>query len=300
MASATRDNNGRWEIVAEEGDHPTFNGWLARFFNSLDPIFSRAKQQSDFEFILCLLRIHGMEDGGWDPYETTVRAIPKIRDLWVAADAETSKHIGLWIYGHVMEASEPYERLANFIRVGNGQRGQSTTAFPPRGNRPASPGEKIQELQARAVAAGFVDAFVPLREVWDRRLRNASFHADYTVVRAGLRTMNPAREYSWQEFDNLTNGALAYHTAFSALYKHYVASYDRPIEIPVHPGFSPDPNERAVVMVREGHGVIGIKDAWTREQIQGGRIPWRLVRFFPDEARLIEEDPMRALFPARN
>jgi hypothetical protein len=212
MASATRGDDGRWEIIPEEGDHQTFNGWLARFFNSLDPIFTRAKERSEFEFILCLLRIQGMQDGGWDPYETTLRAIPKIHDLWVAADAETSKHIGLWIYGHIMEASEPYERLANLIRVAASQRGQITTAFPPRGNRPPSPGEKIQELQVRAAAAGFPDAFVPLREVWDRVLRNASFHADYSVARAGLRTLNPGREYSWQEFDNLTNSALAYHS----------------------------------------------------------------------------------------
>src|SRR4026209_2763509 len=102
MASATRDDDGRWEIIPEEGDHPTFNGWLARFFNSLDPIFTRAKERSEFEFVLCLLRIQGMQDGGWDPYETTQRAIPKINDLWVAADAETSKHIGLWIQEHIM------------------------------------------------------------------------------------------------------------------------------------------------------------------------------------------------------
>jgi len=148
-------------------------------------------------------------------------------------------------------------------------------------------------------AAGFPDGFTALREVWDRVLRNASFHADYAVARTGLRTLNPAREYSWEEFDKLTNGALAYHTAFSALYKLHVSSYEGPVEIPVHPGFSPDPDERATVMVREGHGVIGVKDAWTREQIERGKIPFRLVRFFPDEARLMEEDPMRALFPAR-
>jgi hypothetical protein len=111
--------------------------------------------------------------------------------------------------------------------------------------------------------------------------------------------VNPAREYSWAQFNDLINGALAYRTAFSSLYKHYAASYDRPFEIPVHPEFSPDPDERAIVMVRERHGVIGIKDAWTREQIRARMVPWRLVRFFPDEARLLEEDPARALFPPR-
>src|SRR5437773_6467847 len=135
------------------------------------------------------------------------------------------------------------------------------------GNRQPSPGEKILELGNRAAAAGFQDAPVPLREVWDRVLRNTSFHADYSVTRSGVRTVNPGREYSWAEYDNLVNGALAYHRAFSELYKLYVGSYDRPIEIPVHPGFSPDPDEHAIVVVHKGHGVIGVKDAWTREQL---------------------------------
>jgi hypothetical protein len=299
MATAKRDANGVWEVISEDGDHATFIEWLGRFFNALDPFFARAKEASEFDFILCLLRIHGMGESGWDPYETTLRAIPKIADVWKTADSELSKHIGLWLYGHIMEASEPYERLANFIQVASGKRGQITTAFPPKGNRQPSPGEKIIELQRMAAAAGFPDAFVPLREVWDRVLRNASFHADYAVARSGLRTLNPGKEYSWTEYDRLTNGAVAYHTAFSALYKHYVGNYDRPIEIPVHPEFSPDPEERAIVMVREGHGVIGVKDAWTQEQLQHGKIPFRLVRFFRDEARLMEADPMRALFPAR-
>ena len=65
MASATRHENGRWEIVPEEGDHATFNAWLARFFNALDPVFVRAKQASEFEFILCLLPVHGMGDSGY-------------------------------------------------------------------------------------------------------------------------------------------------------------------------------------------------------------------------------------------
>jgi hypothetical protein len=133
MATATRDDTGQWNVVAEEGDHPNYVTWLGRFFNSVDPIFRDAKSRCEFDFILCLLRIHGMEEGGWDPYETTLRAIPKIRDLLTGADAETRKHIALWLYGHIMEASEPYERLANFILVAQGQRGARRNGIPATG-----------------------------------------------------------------------------------------------------------------------------------------------------------------------
>jgi hypothetical protein len=247
---------------------------------------------------MCLLRVRGAQDAGLDPYETTLRAIPKIRGLWELADTETRKHVGLWLYGHVLEASEPYELLANLIRVASGGRYQIATSFPPRGNRPPSPGEKILGLDERAQAAGFVDSFIPLRETWDRVLRNAVFHADYTVTRQGLRTINPYAEYPWERFDHLVNGALAYHKAFSVLYESQVASYETPMRIPNPEYFSHAPAEWAVTMVREGHGLIGLKDAWTVEEIRRGKIPFCIGRLTVEESRMHDADPTRALFPA--
>ena len=52
-------------------------------------------------------------------------------------------------------------------------------------------------------------------------------------------------------------------------------------------------------MVREGHGAIGLKDAWTAEEIAQGRIPWRTARYSYEEMRLANVDPTRALFPPR-
>ena len=60
MATAKRNTNGVWEVISEDGDHVTFVEWLGRFFNALDPFFRRTKEASEFDFILCLLRIrHG-------------------------------------------------------------------------------------------------------------------------------------------------------------------------------------------------------------------------------------------------
>jgi hypothetical protein len=298
MPQGTRDENGNWTVVFQEGDHAPYNDLLTRQLNALDPVFSRARGASEFDFIMCLLRVRGMEDGGNDPYQTTLRAIPLIIDLWEAADRETQKHVSLWLYGHILEASEPYELLANLIRVASRGRYQITTAFPPRGNRQPSPGDKIHALQEMAAAAGLTDAFTPLREVWNRHLRNAAFHADYTIRRESLRIFNPPDDYPWERFDLLINGALAYHRAFSLLYEIQIKSYEEPATIPIPQYFSNAPDHRAMTMIREGHGLIGLKDAWTNDEIRQGQIPFCIGRFTLEESRMHDADPTRALFPA--
>src|SRR6266851_9897675 len=65
----------------------------------------------------------------------------------------------------------------------------------------------------------------------------------------------------------------------------------------VHPEFSRDPDERAVVIVREGHGVVGLKDAWTPEQLKQGKISHRIGHFTAAEMRLLEAEPTRSVLP---
>ena len=92
-----------------------------------------------------------------------------------------SRHLQLWIYGHIIEASEPYELLANLLAIALGETFK-TNRFPPHSNgRPQSPGSKIDKLEQSAAAAGLPQITVPLREVWDRDFRNAIFHSDYSV-----------------------------------------------------------------------------------------------------------------------
>jgi hypothetical protein len=66
----------------------------------------------------------------------------------------------------------------------------------------------------------------------------------------------------------------------------------------MHPLNAGPPNERAVVMVREGHGAIGLKHAWTLEELKRGHINRRFGRFSMEETKLIGADSMRASFPA--
>lgn len=97
----------------------------------------------------------------------------------------------------------------------------------------------------------------------------------------------------------LVNRALAYFQILKFLRSLFITEYAQPLEIPMHPLNAAIPGERAVVMVREGYGAIGLKDAWTLEELKRGHIPWRYGKFFREEIGMTGKDPTRAFFPAR-
>ena len=305
-----RTADGTWSIKVDEHDresvekgNPAFQEALLRYLTALDSAFSRAKQCSQFEFLLSLLRVRGFEDAGWDPYETTLRAIPAVyrahNHIVQIGEIEAAQHLKLWVYGHIVEASEPYELLVNLIDVANGGRFKLDRFPAPPNGRQKSPGEKIQQIKEMAVAAGMPAVASSLQEVWNREFRNAIFHADYSFYGSELRTVRPMRTYTSDELMTILNRALAYHEALATLYKLNIASYHEPEEIPVHPEFSQNPEERAVVIVREGHGATGLKDALTSEQITAGKITFRVGRFTPEELILLDSDHTLALLPRR-
>jgi hypothetical protein len=75
----------------------------------------------------------------------------------------------------------------------------------------------------------------------------------------------------------------AHFEALKLLRHFYISSYTEPKAIPIDPRTTPPPNEHAIVMVREGHGAIGLKHAWTAEQLRD----WQelVPRYRPRSAR---------------
>lgn len=300
-----RSRDGVWSYkfdVDEEADIQKFNEYyleaLPRYMTALDPAFTCARETCEFEFLLSLFRVRGVTDPGWDPYETTLRAIPALCEVHdQTKNFEAARHLQLWTYGHILEASEPYEIIANLIDVAKGGRFK-LERFPYKKNgRPQSPGEKINSLTKEAEKASIPGVATPLHEIWNRDLRNAIFHADYSIHGGVLRTIRPTKSYTHDEVMTLVNKALAYHEALGGLYRLHISSYKEPKIIDVSPGFSPDPEEHAVVIVRAGYGAAGIKDAWSKEQLAVEKIPHRIGRFTIEEIKLLNQNRTLALLP---
>jgi hypothetical protein len=296
-----RDDQGQWKLTTDDDDkhaaqrsHPSYLEALPRYLTALDPAFERAREKSEVNFLWSLFAIRGLSDAGWDPYETTVSAIDSVRRAHRSLDGEVAWHLALWIYGHAVEASEPYELLANLIDVAGGGR-FNIARFPPRNGRPLSPQTKIERLEQWAQAANMPGVVTPMKEAWDRDFRNAIFHADYTLYGSEVRTMRPTRAYEHDEYLTLVNRALASHEAMTILRNRHVGSYTEPVRIAGDTEFS---SPKFVVMVREGHGAIGVRDGWTDEELKRGRIPHRLGRFTRAEIKMLEADSRRVVFPA--
>jgi hypothetical protein len=160
MARAERGDDGVWTLIPEPGDqgrNADHDEALPRYLTALDPAFTRAHEVSEFEFVLTLLRVRGVEAAGWDAYETTLRAIPLLNRLHesIAPDEpnfETARHLQLWVYGHIVEASEPYEILANLLAVIDGERFAAQRFPPDARGRPQSVGRKLEQLADLAEA----------------------------------------------------------------------------------------------------------------------------------------------------
>ena len=241
-----------------------------------------------------------MQDPGWDPYESSMVAIKSVLSvLRGKLNSVADRHLALWLYGHIVEASEPYEFLGNLIDVSVGGKFK-ILRFPAKNGRiPLSPGKKIELLSKQASEAGISDVVVPMREAWNPDFRNAIFHADYCLYGSEVRTIRPLKRYDQEEVLTIVNRALAYHEALSGLRRGHVANYSEPERIACDPSFSDDPDETAVVIVRRGFGAVGIKDGWTKEQLGDGKIPFRLGRFTVEESKMLESDPTLAVLPER-
>ena len=299
-----RDSVGVWRAEVEKGEGPTNpalkEAW-PRYLSAFDKLFYAAQQHNELEFLFSLFRVRSTQDPGWDPYETTIEAIPLVLDVASEVkDPVAQHHMVLWLYGHIVEASEPYELVMNLLEVANGGHYAMGNNLPrtKSGARP-SPGSKIAKIAQLAQAAKLEEVAIPFTEVWDRNLRNAVFHADYALYGSSVRITDPGKEYSGQEIDVLFHRALAYQTSLSTVFRLYVSSYTEPRIIPTSAHFEGDPELQWVVIIRDGYGAAGVKDAWTSAELSRGKIRLRVGRFYEDERQMLDADPALARLSAR-
>ena len=301
----TRDESGIWTSRLNESEVGRINALYAeampRYLTIFDEVFNAAKRMNELEFLFCLFRVKGVENAGWDPYQTTLESMPALLDGANTIQNDTAaRHLQLWIYGYIVGASEPYEMLANLLEVARGRHYAWNSNFPAnKSGAPQSPGKKIRGIEELGIAAKLPNAAIPLKEVWHRELRNAVFHSDYIIYGSEVRILNPSRTFSDDEVLTLVNRAVAYHSALATIFELYIKDYEEPTTIPTSPHYCGDSDLRWRIIIREGHGVAGVKDAWSREQLQSGKIPLRIGRFFEDEVRMLNSDPTLDRLPNR-
>lgn len=177
----------------------------ARYVDTLAPLFFPGDPISNdiVNYFASLLRIVGMEDGGWDPHlesRAFLNDLNSIMQLRLPIEsfpdpASTTWRIGLLFYSHIIEMDAPYEVLANLLRFRLGK-GYCPNPFfmfltegeqKKKGNKRLSPVRKIEILKQLGDEAG-----VPVAELFDEfydsGLRNAIAHSDFIITEDSFRS----------------------------------------------------------------------------------------------------------------
>lgn len=292
------ESDGIWKNNFEiQNDNFGYQKNLVRYLNKIDPIFHKARDMCEFEFIVTLLRFEGLKEAGWDPFENLEDVYDSFKKLSKRNSGNKAKsQYALFLYGLILEASVPYETFANLLNVIDGDR-YKVRNFPdyshPITERAISqsPLDKISQLESRAKKHKLeLDFFA---EFFDNKLRNAIFHSDYVIYWPEVRINNPARKYSHDEWMILINSSFAYIDAFLNVHKSYIEEHKEPKLIEPHPGFNYHSGGKMTTITREDHGLIGIRDTWTPEEISLGMIPNHFGKFLPYEISLLENGTLK-------
>lgn len=294
-----RNKNKAWEITGDTSKwNSVYRDSVIKYLNCLDPLFEKAKNTSEFEFVQVLIRVRSQQDAGWDSWENTLEVFSGMMKLGgKIKNFKTRRHLFLWLYGHIVEASEPYEIIANLINIIDGRR-FNVENFPDKSGRPQSPAEKIDALVKTAQKINMAGSTFPFQDIYNRELRNAIFHSDYVLYGDEVRLpKGHGRKCSNEEIQLLINKSLAYFESLRNLISLYIRNYESPVVIPVSREFSNDPQEMAVTIIRKNYGVVGLKDNWTLQEIAQGKIPFKMGRFLKYEREILERNPTCAVLP---
>jgi len=142
-----------------------FDAKRDEYIDRLRPLFLPADPVSKdiIRYFASLLRVLGMEDHGWDPYEESRAMLNDINGFFKfelpEADYKqpqrTTWRLGLLLYSHVVEMDAPYEVITNLLRfqLGKGYSPSPFFDFLAEGEKKAFrkrdiiPGRKIEIIQ---------------------------------------------------------------------------------------------------------------------------------------------------------
>lgn len=286
---ARKDDGSFYIERIDPHDNDTYQQGLLEATSFLVPLFEKAKEADEYNFLLTLLRVKGVEDAGWDTLDT-VRDVYKshieIREILIHRGMAHAFQ-ALFTYGIIVDALEPYEVITNLLNIINGQQYsiQNYSFYNSQGRySPPKTSAILDQIVSKAKKAGLDAAF--LQRMYDNKLRNAVFHSDFIANSFYLRSRSLQREYSEKEVLSLLNRANAYIEVFFRAYDDNKLMYSdpSPIELTI-PGRG---KEAAIPIIREGEGVIALKDAHTEEELEKGAIPWFIGKHTRREAILIE------------
>jgi hypothetical protein len=204
----------------------------------LDSLLDKAFSTSPFEALCTLLRVGGMADANWDPFEESRAAFDDYNWILGKAGSErgqcAARRIGLLMYCQAVEMTAPHEILANLLRciakksytidpfsnLGRSKKGKLFSRIPP------SAKQKFQRIKSLAEDAAQTGVVAGIDKFFDERVRNAFSHSDYVLTEQYFRFSEGglAQQISVELLDGLIAECFAFYGAFLYLHKESLSA----------------------------------------------------------------------------
>lgn len=236
-----------------------------RYFTHL---FLKARDSGGLDFIYTLLRVSGIEDGGWDPF---VEAEDSLKDLSVLLRGlsedgrnKTALRLALLLYCHSIEMSAPYQILFNLLRCCQKKNYIFMPFFELDKNGkiiPKYPKNKIEVLESEAKKSEEEELISHLNSFFDNHIRNAFFHSDYTIEDDfRICESRPVQVIKKEILTEKIKRCFAFYQAFMDTYREAKMVYVKAEKI--YPLKNFDVFE---LLVDEKEGLVGFKMHYPRE-----------------------------------
>ncbi|MDP3027921.1 MAG: hypothetical protein Q8O04_00180 [Deltaproteobacteria bacterium] len=163
------------------------------FIEYLDTILKRAFDANPFGTLCSLLRVGGMSDASWDPFEESRTAFEDYNWLSQKAGSERNEiaalRVALLMYCQAIEMTAPHEILLNLMRCISGQ-SYIVGPFDHLKRRkklfyeyiPPSAKRKFEEIKKLASSVDENKLTEIIDSFFDDRVRNAFSHSDYIIT----------------------------------------------------------------------------------------------------------------------
>jgi hypothetical protein len=202
-------------------------------------LFRRAQENGGFDFVLTLLRFHGMSIGHWDPMVEAHDALSDLSELIRQAAQDQDKvkrlyRLSLMVYCHATEMSAPYEILYNILNCVEGkhyQMGPFADLLRPKNRKdksflreviPPSPRAKIEKLREKCRAAKEPKLMELFDSFFRQEIRNAFYHSDYCIdldeKTFNITEIRFGKSIPLQEINEILTKGFAFYEAFFQTY----------------------------------------------------------------------------------
>lgn len=276
-----RSESGEWSYKGRQACLTYYQTRFIDYLTYLDHYFENAKRTSEFNFIMCLLRIDKLIPSKYDAIETQkeVAHLTETCNRKYGPYRNIGTHASLYRYGLIVEGDLYYSTLMNLIRCSK-DLPHKLVPFPTLKN--GDPFPTLGKIKAIKQESKGLKYKAPIfRSFYDNEIRNAIFHSNYEVDNEGLHISGAKeRHISHDELMIKLNSAFAFADAFMMLLEAHKKSYDRTKIIAGTHFFL---GTEAHVIVRDKEGVAGLVEVKSPSAVD-----YRLGKFYPGEIEIVE------------